>query len=142
MTLDEQQCIDLDSLRWFVGTALAKHLRNAGDAYRREFRYISMEAAQRVDPDVPQSCDDQILVRGVVDGILPTPDGLEIVDFKTDRIGPQDVDERTAHYRPQMDAYARAMSKLWRRPVCVARLVFLSAKIIADIDYREIATNG
>ncbi|MFQ5462932.1 MAG: helicase-exonuclease AddAB subunit AddA [Phycisphaerae bacterium] len=142
VTADDQKCIDRDSLRWFIGTDLAEHLRRAGDAYRREFRYIAMEAAKRVNPDVPDACDDQVLVRGVVDGILPTPDGLDIVDFKTDRIGPQDVNERTEHYRPQMDAYARAMGKLWRRPVCMARLVFLSARIIADIDYRKIAATG
>jgi len=71
-----------------------------------------------------------ILVRGMIDALLPTPDGLELIDYKTDAVTPEQVVDRAASYRVQMDMYARAAEAIWRRPVIARWLVFLSARRI------------
>jgi len=39
--------------------------------------------------------------------------GAEVVDFKTDRLdGAKEKNEREEYYRPQLEAYAEAVSKL------------------------------
>ena len=43
----------------------------------------------------------------------------DIVDFKTDQVQHRDgtlLQERVAHYRPQLEAYRRAISKMTRLP--------------------------
>ena len=68
------------------------------------------------------------MVRGIVDGILPVADGIELVDFKTDAVGADQVEDRSMRYRPQMELYARAMARIWRRPVRACWLVFLAPR--------------
>ena len=88
-----------------------------------------------MDKTIEPAPGDDVLVRGIVDGILPHPDGglIDIIDYKTDAIGPDELAARVSHYRPQMELYARAVSRLWRKPVATCRLVFLSARRIAEV---------
>lgn len=130
ITGDERAMVNQASLEWFVSTPLAAAIRKAGDAYRREFLYIALEPLACFDRSVDASPDDQVLVRGIVDGILPVAEGIEIVDFKTDAIEPREVSARAERYRPQMEIYTRAMSQIWRRPVRTCWLVFLTAEAL------------
>ena len=125
---DDLAVVDQASIEWFVSTPLGAAIREAGDGYRREFLYIAAEPLAFFDRSVGLPPDDHALVRGIVDGILPVADGIDIVDFKTDAVAPEAVAARAERYRPQASLYARAMSRLWRRPVRACRLVFLTAR--------------
>ena len=45
------------------------------------------------------------------------PDGLTILDFKTDRVDAASVAARATHYAPQLNAYAEALGRTYRLPV-------------------------
>jgi len=120
--------VDVEGLAWFVSTPLAESIRRAGPAYCREFRYIAAEPLTSFDRSIDAMPDERVLVRGIVDGILPTQDGLTLVDFKTDAIAANEVPDRGERYRPQMALYASAMAALWRRPVHAICLVFLAPR--------------
>ncbi len=125
---EDRRVVDVAGLAWFVSTPLAESIRRAGAAYNREFRFIAAEPLQTFDRTIDAALDDRVLVRGIVDGILPTKDGLTLVDFKTDAITANEVADRGERYRPQMTLYASAMTALWRRPVNAICLVFLSPR--------------
>ena len=74
-----------------------------------------------------------MLVRGIVEGILPTVGGIDIVYYKTDSVRREELPARVERYRPQMDMYARAMTRIWRRPVTACRLVFLTAREVVTL---------
>lgn len=74
-----------------------------------------------------------MLLQGVEDAWFETPDGLVIVDYKTDRIRPDAVPERTAYYAAQLRAYAGAMARITGRPVCRRTLYFLHCGCSADV---------
>ena len=82
---------------------------------------------------VPGAGDEQVLLQGVVDAWFETKDGLVIVDYKTDRIRPDAVPERTAYYAAQLRAYAGAMARITGRPVCRRTLYFLHCGCSADV---------
>ena len=130
---DEHALVDQTGIEWFVCTPLAGAIRRAGNAYRREFQYIATEPPEYFDRSIGSGSTDDVLVRGIVDGILPVADGIEIVDFKTDALRPEDVPARRERYRPQMELYARAMSRIWRRPVRACWLVFLGVKELVEL---------
>ena len=115
-------------MTWFVKTPLAETIRLAGGGYRREFRYVTTESVADFDRSVSASDDDRVLVRGMVDGIIVGDESLEIVDFKTDAIEASEVPQRCERYQPQMQMYSRAMARIWRRPVAVCWLVFLTPR--------------
>jgi ATP-dependent helicase/nuclease subunit A len=133
ISTEDRDAVDAASIEWFVSTPLAAKIRAAGDAYRREFQYIATESPSYFDPSIGATPADEVLVRGIVDGILPADDGIEIVDFKTDAVSPAEVPERLERYRAQMAAYACAMSRIWRRPVRSCRLVFLTARKVVEL---------
>lgn len=128
VTAEERELLDADALAWFVGTPLAGAIREAGAGYRRELPYTALEAVASLDPTVGPADADCVLVRGIVDGILPVGECLELVDFKTDAVAAPDVPLRAQRYEPQMRCYARAVSGLWRRPVAACWLVFLAPR--------------
>ena len=49
-------------------------------------------------------------VQGFIDRLLIAPDRVTIVDYKSNRPGPGGVDALVEHYRPQMDAYRKALA--------------------------------
>ncbi len=135
LAAEDVEHVDADGIGWFVTTDLADRLRSAGGAYRREFPYIAREDPAFFDPQVRAEDDeDQVLVRGIIDGVLESPDGVAVVDFKTDRVEPGAVVERALQYHGQMALYARALERLLRKPVAAAHLVFLSPRVIHRID--------
>ena len=63
--------------------------------------------------------DREGILQGVADRVvrIPDPEGerLQVTDWKTDRIPAEDagaLEERAAHYRPQIQAYCRALAHL------------------------------
>ncbi len=48
------------------------------------------------------------------------------------------VARRAEQYRPQMSVYARAVSRLWKRPVRRCSLVFLAPKVIHVVTEPEL----
>ena len=135
LAAEDCRLVDQAALSWFVATPLAAAVRAVGNAYRREFMYIATEPLSCLDPSVLAPPEDRVLVRGVVDGILPVADGIDVIDFKTDAVGSRGVASRVARYRPQLTQYARAMSRIWRRPVRRCHLVFVSAREVFSWDH-------
>lgn len=134
---DESILVDRQSIEWFVSTPLAETLRRAGERYRREFTYIFKERPGFLDRTIHDE-DESVLVRGIIDGILESATGLEIVDFKTDAIRAEEAEARGAHYKPQMQMYARAMTNIWKKPVTTCHLVFLAARRIVSLSQDQL----
>ena len=115
-------------MRTPLGAALAA--AEAAGTLRREFRFSLLCPAETF---FPGAGEEQVLLQGVVDAWFETPDGLVIVDYKTDRIRPDAVPERTAYYAAQLRAYAGAMARITGRPVCRRTLYFLHCGCSADV---------
>lgn len=67
------------------------------------------------------------LLEGFIDLCVETPEGLVVVDYKTDRVGSvEEVDRKLAHYRWQGAAYALALAQISGRPVVDCRFIFVA----------------
>jgi len=114
LTAAEAEAVDADAVAWFFTTPLGGRVRQAADTF---------------DPTAGD-CPALVVVRGVVDGVLLTADGLELLDYKTDRVPAKEVAARAETYRMQMRLYARAMARCHRRPVRRCWLVFLHPRVV------------
>ena len=76
----------------------------------REFKFsLLVPAADYYKEAEP---GEEVLLQGVVDCWFTEPDGsVTVVDFKTDRVSESDVEHRAGDYRPQLNAYTRALSQ-------------------------------
>ncbi|MCL4446037.1 MAG: UvrD-helicase domain-containing protein [Actinobacteria bacterium] len=67
-----------------------------------------------------------VLLEGIVDLLFEGPNGLEIVDYKTDRAGgDEELDEASERYRLQGGAYAVAIEQCLNREVDRCTFLFL-----------------
>jgi ATP-dependent helicase/nuclease subunit A len=57
------------------------------------------------------------VLEGFIDLLIETPEGLAVIDYKTDRIGPDLLDTVAQRYRLQGAAYALAVQISLGRPV-------------------------
>ena len=89
---------------------------------RREFKFSILTDAQEY---VPQALGEQIMLQGVIDCFWMEADGIVLVDFKTDKT-PYGPTERAAHYAPQLNAYAKALERMYGCPVKEKVLYFFS----------------
>ena len=132
LTAREAQAVNTASLLQLMRTPLGAALAaaEAAGTLRREFRFSLLCPAETF---FPGAGEEQVLLQGVVDAWFETEDGLVIVDYKTDRIRPDAVPERTAYYAAQLRAYAGAMARITGRPVCRRTLYFLHCGCSADV---------
>jgi len=128
------QSVDVDSICWLVGSAVGELLRTHAKTTRRELPiYLALpphELDSLATSDDPQ---DRVMVRSRADVLVQTPRGLEVVDYKTDRVDEHTLAARVDFYRPQMDLYRRAIKAVTGKPVAAVHLVFLSARSIVTL---------
>ncbi len=95
--------------------------------FKTDHVFTAAETAER-DYDPSAVSGDQILLQGVVDCCFETAEGLAVVDFKTDHVfTAAETAERAEQYRPQLEAYSRALEQVLERPVVRRVLYFLSS---------------
>ena len=62
-----------------------------------------------------------MLIQGIIDAYLDEPDGLVLIDYKTDHVPKEDRERGAAmlaeRYRVQLDYYERALTQLTGRNV-------------------------
>lgn len=131
LTQEQANAVDIRALEGFLHSPLAGEIRKA-ERVLREYRFTLLVSAREYAPTAPE--DDSILLQGVVDCCFDSPDGLTIVDFKTDHVyGQDDIHTRAEHYRPQIDVYSLALSRVLQRPVHRKILCFLSPGKIIEL---------
>ena len=90
----------------------------------REYRFTVLMDAKDYDPAALG--EDAILLQGVVDCWFETPDGIAVVDFKTDHVRTdEEVAQHAELYRGQLAAYSLALSRVLGKPVVQKALYFL-----------------
>ena len=61
------------------------------------------------------------------------PDGITVLDFKTDKVKADALEEATERYRAQVQAYAEALERIYNLPVKRSCLYFFRVGQFADI---------
>ncbi|MFO1499759.1 MAG: UvrD-helicase domain-containing protein [Verrucomicrobiota bacterium] len=68
---------------------------------------------------------DYLVVTGVVDLLVLAPSEIWLLDFKTDYVTEENWQQKASAYQPQMQLYARALRRIYGRPVTRCWLHFL-----------------
>ena len=121
LTPEQAEAADAGVIARFLQSDVAARIR-AGGRVEREYRFSILASAR--DYDERADASDQVLLQGVVDCFFEEDGALVVLDFKTDRITPDETAERSAYYKPQLDAYAAALSRIMDMPVKEKLLYF------------------
>ena len=131
LTPEQYDAIDFPAIDRFLRSPLADEIRRGANV-RREYRFTLLMDASAYDSRAASG--DTVLLQGVVDCCFETPDGITVVDFKTDRIrNAEALAERAEAYKPQLLAYSEALRRVLGRPVTRRTLYFLDNGATVDV---------
>ena len=126
--LTPEQCaaIETEKLMAFFRSGICQKILTAERVYR-EYKFMYELPARELYADILS--EEHILVQGIADCVIEEPDGLIIVDYKTDRVS--SLGELAKRYGSQLALYRRAISVQFGKPVkkCVIYSVELGQEI-------------
>jgi len=108
-------CIRTEDILSFLHCESGRRMSAAaakGKLYKEQPFVLGVDAAE-IYPD--DQSGETILVQGIIDVFFEEPDGLVVLDYKTDRV--KSGQELMDKYRAQLDYYARALERLLEKPV-------------------------
>jgi ATP-dependent helicase/nuclease subunit A len=124
ITESQSELVDPGVIVSFFRSALGGRLLRARSAWR-ELPFSYGLPAKDVYPDAGDSAKDEIiLIQGVIDCMFEEPEGLVLVDFKTDALRGMKPEALRDRYKVQLDLYKRAVEHIWKRPV-TGKYIFL-----------------
>ena len=129
LTEEQGSIVNSSQIAAFFASPLGQRLRN-GENVIREFKFSLLTDAT---PYGDGLAGEQMLLQGVVDCALVEPEGITVVDFKTDHVSPEGLPEAVERYRGQVQAYAGALERIYERPIKKALLYFFHAGTFCEI---------
>jgi len=120
ITPEQGSMVDRGKIAAFFATPLGLRLRTEKNVLR-EFKFSILDDAAAYGSDL---AGETVLLQGVVDCALVEEDGITVVDFKTDHVTEETVDDVARRYRPQVQTYADALSRIYEMPVKAKALYF------------------
>ncbi len=143
LSAEEIASLDFEALSSFWRSDLGRRVRANLKHVRRELEFTARfspaelaDAVGMTNPTVARTIfpadvnvSDQgefVVVQGAADLAVLLPEEIWLVDFKTDQVPLPELGERAARYEIQVRLYAKALARIYRRPVTGAWLHFLS----------------
>ena len=130
ITPQQGEAVDPAPIAAFFQSDLGQDLLSSV-SLRREFKFSILEPAHRYYPQAGE--EEQVLFQGVVDCYYETLEGITVVDFKTDRVTKSTLAGRAEHYRPQLEAYSRALEQITGKRVIRRVLWFFALGRSVDL---------
>jgi ATP-dependent helicase/nuclease subunit A len=106
--------LDYRKILGFIRSKLGRRIMEA-KAFKREAPFVFSKKIN----------DTEVLVQGIIDLYFEEADGIVLIDFKTDRITKEEVENRSKGYQHQIDLYAEAIEGITGKPVKERYLYFL-----------------
>ena len=148
LSADERAVLDLDALAEFWDSPPGGKIRaQPPDSVKRELpftaKFSPVELAEITGAKAEAGLENEfVVVQGVADLVVLLPKEIWLVDFKTDQVRAGELPEKIKLYEPQLKLYARALAKIYSRPVTNCWLHFLAARKTVDLRNLDPATEA
>jgi len=122
LTPEQAEAVQQTQILSFFRSELGQWLLD--QPVRREFKFSILVDAQEYGIEAPH---ETLMLQGVVDCFVAEEDGLTILDFKTDRT------PNPEYYRAQLEAYGKALAKIYELPVKRKLLYFFTTGEMVEL---------
>ncbi len=129
LTREQADMVDCAMLARFFDSEKGRKLRS-GVSYLREFKFSILDDGGNYGDGLD---GEQVLLQGVVDCAMVEPDGITILDFKTDHVTEATLPDLIARYAPQVVTYGDALSRIYEMPVKEKYLYFFKLDRLVSV---------
>jgi ATP-dependent helicase/nuclease subunit A len=133
VTKQTAEKIDSASILKFFNSELGRFLQDGRNTVMREWPFTYAASVADLYPDLQDCRDEKIIIQGIVDMLVRTPDGIVIIDFKTDRISSAQIQQKSEHYLPQLRWYCRAAGDILNVKSVAGWLYFLAPAVAVKV---------
>jgi len=133
----QRQVIDVEGVARFFGSELGQKLLLNRKTVEREWPFTLALPIAEVYPNVTLNeldKEETVLIRGIIDCLFETKEGIWIIDFKTDDVSEADCTQRAETYRVQMQLYKKAVEGIFNSKVAGSMLYFLRPGIAMEVN--------
>jgi len=121
--------IDMAAILEFFRSEQGGWARDPANTVWREWPFtFALPAGELAD-----TSDETVIVQGIIDLLVRTAEGLVVIDFKTDRIAAEQVEERAEFYRRQLELYSRAACAILTAKPAGRWLYFLTCGVCVEV---------
>ncbi len=113
----------LDKIEAFYNSDLGNRLRKS-DLVKREVPFVLKKKANEMLENLNE-CDD-ILIQGIIDCYFYEGDEVVVIDYKTDSVKENEIEEIKLKYKGQIALYKEALEKIENRKVKESYLYLMS----------------
>lgn len=117
---DVLDTVSLKKLTSFCMSPVGQRIINAakeGKLYREQPFVYGLTADEYKRFSKTSGNVDTVMLQGIIDAYIDEPDGLVLIDYKTDKVVENAERELGDRYHVQLELYAKALSKLRGKPV-------------------------
>lgn len=136
LTRMEAETIHIQAIEHFFRTPLAEYMMGIQNLHR-EVPFSLMLKADEIYPEFDPKKNEEVLIQGVIDCLVPKDDGWIILDYKTDAITeevtPQLEEKLRKRYQTQLALYRAAVERIWKQPVKEAYLYFFEKQLFIQV---------
>jgi ATP-dependent helicase/nuclease subunit A len=125
--------IDTQSTMKFFESGPGRMVLDANNTVFREWPFTFALPVSFFTRDTSDERRDTIIIQGIIDMLIKTPDGLLVIDFKTDSITAKQAPQRAEFYREQLILYAEAASAILNSPILAKWLYFFTPRCAVEI---------
>ncbi len=125
--------INISSILRFFESGLGKLLLENKNSVMKEWPFTYAALAADLYPDLKNPGDEKVIIQGIIDMLVKTPDGIVIIDFKTDHISSSQTQQRSEHYSPQLKWYCKAAGEILNIKSVSGYLYFLAPGVSVKI---------
>jgi ATP-dependent helicase/nuclease subunit A len=129
--------INVEPIIQFFHSELGRQALDARNIVRREWPFTFTVPASQWRATKNSSgagCGDEpIIVQGIIDMLIKTPQGLLVIDFKTDSVTAEEATRRAELYRQQLVLYSRAAGEILKLNVLGSWLYFLTPGCAVEV---------
>ena len=129
LTEEQGTLVNCEKLAAFFASSIGTKLRT-GTPHIREFKFSILDDGRHYGEGLE---GEHVLLQGVVDCALLEPDGITVVDFKTDHVTEETAAAAAERYRPQVQTYGEALSRIYEMPVKAQYLYFFRLDRFVEI---------
>ena len=136
---EERALIRPEPIVEFWTSKVGKAIREQADRMHRELPFTARFTVKELRnlgfavTEDPNSDQETIILQGVVDLAVIIADQIWVLDFKSEQMKLEEVEERTRHHAEQLAVYNLALEKIYQRPVTHSWIHFLHPAVTVDL---------
>ncbi|WP_034422323.1 helicase-exonuclease AddAB subunit AddA [Thermanaerosceptrum fracticalcis] len=116
LTPAQGEAVDAGKIEQFFHSPLGQRMRKA-EKLLREVTFTLVLPVAELYPEVEDYPEEKILVQGTIDCLWEESEGFVLMDYKTDLVTEETMENLRSRYHIQMMLYSRAAEQILKKPV-------------------------